>query len=382
MATTSKQCYYDVLGIPRDASTDEIKAAYKRIAKQAHPDRLAIDTPADERASAAEKFKAAAEAWECLGDQSKRAKYDAYGFAGVGSAAGGDDMFEQMFGVGAGTMPRKALGVVSATLFVDSEHGAAFFQRRVPTADIAMGEAAEGLPEAAAMVSSPSGGEYTATAALPAGPWEVKLVEVEGATMTVVFGVDEAAQGEWGELNADLKAVLRVSRPFVVPADGDALAADVTVGEGTVSVRMPSKAVSVRTAAADGTTDGTMSIGTRIRLTGLRRTELNDREGTIVAEDDGAGRLGVLVDGEAKPIAIKRANLAHVAIDDAATSTGDDSDVDPASVMMPIDEPDHGVAPSKTLRRASRQRKKVKRAAGKRAAEAIAMEIDQESAMH
>lgn len=374
---TSKQCFYDVLGLRRDASLEEIKAAYKRIAKSAHPDRIHVNAPENERARAAEKFKAASEAYEILSDQAKRAKYDAYGFAGLGATSGGDNdsqsMFEQMFGMGSDVQRKQ--GVVSPTLFVDSERGGSFFQRRVPTADIAMSEAKEALPEAAA-VTVQSGGEYTASATLPAGPWEVKLVEVEGEAMTVMCGIDEAAEGEWGGINADLKSILRVSRLFAVPADADALAAVVSVDAGAVSVRMPSKGA--RPVTDHDSVNAALIIGTRVRLTGLMRAELNDLEGTIVAVVDGA-RLGVLVDGEAKALAIKRANLRKAAagtVDEATTSDSNDGSDDPASVIMPIDSVVES-APSKTSRRTSRQRKKAKRAAGKREAEAVAMELEE-----
>lgn len=67
--------YYEVLGVPRTASADEIKRAYRQLARKHHPDLQ----PASERAAAAERFKEVNEAYEVLSDPDKRAKYDALG---------------------------------------------------------------------------------------------------------------------------------------------------------------------------------------------------------------------------------------------------------------------------------------------------------------
>src|SRR6266581_8748458 len=75
--------YYEVLGVPREASEEEIRKAYRKIAFQNHPDR----NPSDK--SAEQKFKEATEAYEVLRDPDKRARYDQFGHAGVGGAAGG-----------------------------------------------------------------------------------------------------------------------------------------------------------------------------------------------------------------------------------------------------------------------------------------------------
>ena len=67
--------YYEVLGVPRTASADEIKRAYRQLARKHHPDLQ----PAAERVKAAERFKEINEAYEVLSDPDKRAKYDALG---------------------------------------------------------------------------------------------------------------------------------------------------------------------------------------------------------------------------------------------------------------------------------------------------------------
>jgi molecular chaperone DnaJ len=77
--------YYEVLGVPRNASDQEIKSAYRRLALKHHPDRNPADAQAEER------FKEAAEAYGVLGDPDKRRRYDAYGHAGLGGGAQGFD---------------------------------------------------------------------------------------------------------------------------------------------------------------------------------------------------------------------------------------------------------------------------------------------------
>ncbi|WP_027376437.1 molecular chaperone DnaJ [Kaistella palustris] len=79
----SKRDYYEVLEITRTASAEEIKKAYRKMALKHHPDK----NPGDKTAE--EKFKEAAEAYEVLSDGNKKARYDQYGHAGLGGAAGG-----------------------------------------------------------------------------------------------------------------------------------------------------------------------------------------------------------------------------------------------------------------------------------------------------
>jgi molecular chaperone DnaJ len=79
----SQRDYYDVLGIARDASEQDIKSAYRKLALKYHPDRNQGE------AGAEEKFKEAAEAYAVLSDADKRARYDRFGHAGVGGPGGG-----------------------------------------------------------------------------------------------------------------------------------------------------------------------------------------------------------------------------------------------------------------------------------------------------
>lgn len=94
-----KRDFYEILGVQKGASAEEIKKAYRKVAMQFHPDR----NPGDKAAE--DKFKEAAEAYEILSDENKKAQYDRYGHAGVsGNGRGGfngghgmnmDDIFSQ-----------------------------------------------------------------------------------------------------------------------------------------------------------------------------------------------------------------------------------------------------------------------------------------------
>lgn len=122
METMSKRDYYDTLGVSKGASEAEIKKAYRKKAVQFHPDKNPDD------ASAEDKFKEAAEAYEVLSDAQKKQRYDQYGHSGMGGAAGGggfggggmdmDDIFSQFgdifggrgFGGGGGRRQRVRKG--------------------------------------------------------------------------------------------------------------------------------------------------------------------------------------------------------------------------------------------------------------------------------
>src|ERR1700761_9427674 len=119
--------YYEVLGVPRDADQDAIRRAYRKLARQYHPD-LNSDTDAEDR------FKELGEAYEVLSDPDKRERYDRLGanwrqqeqqapdanfeefFTGQGFGSDdsrvefSDDLFERLFGVGGGGGPRRRSG--------------------------------------------------------------------------------------------------------------------------------------------------------------------------------------------------------------------------------------------------------------------------------
>ncbi len=128
----SKRDFYEILGVAKSASADEIKKAYRKVAMQFHPDR----NPGDKAAE--EKFKEAAEAYEVLSDADKKAQYDRYGHAGVsGHGRGGhpggmnmddifsqfgdifgDDLFGNFFGGGQRGRTGRARGVRGSNLRV------------------------------------------------------------------------------------------------------------------------------------------------------------------------------------------------------------------------------------------------------------------------
>ena len=102
----AKRDFYDVLGVSKSSSQDEIKKAYRKVALKYHPDRNPDDKEAED------KFKEAAEAYDVLGNEEKRRKYDQFGHQAFGAGAGGGgfhgnmndifDMFGDIFGGGGG----------------------------------------------------------------------------------------------------------------------------------------------------------------------------------------------------------------------------------------------------------------------------------------
>lgn len=152
----SKRDYYEILGVSKNASDDEIKKAYRKLAIKYHPDK----NPGDKEAEA--KFKEISEAHEILSDKQKRARYDQFGHAGVGGngSAGGnpfasgnysfngqsfnfdfgggsglDDILGSIFGFGGGGQRRPARGAdYRATVVLNFEE-AVFGTTKIITAD-------------------------------------------------------------------------------------------------------------------------------------------------------------------------------------------------------------------------------------------------------
>lgn len=152
----AKKDYYEVLGVGKNASDDEIKKAYRKLAVKYHPDK----NPGDKEAEA--KFKEISEAHEVLSDKQKRARYDQFGHAGVGGAGGSaggnpfangnysfngqsfnfdfggsgglDDILGSIFGFGGGAR-RPARGTDYRTTVVLSFEEAVFGTTKIITAD-------------------------------------------------------------------------------------------------------------------------------------------------------------------------------------------------------------------------------------------------------
>jgi len=115
MAPVAKRDYYETLGVDRSAAEDDIKKAYRKLARQFHPD---LQHGEPQKKAAEEKFKEINEAYEVLSDQEKRRRYDMFGHAGAQQGFGGgpegfdfgrggfgdifNDIFEDFFGAGRG----------------------------------------------------------------------------------------------------------------------------------------------------------------------------------------------------------------------------------------------------------------------------------------
>lgn len=104
-----KRDYYEILGVPRNATKEEIKQAYRKLALQYHPDRV----PPQKKKEAEEKFKEISEAYAVLSDDQKRAQYDQFGHAGIDSQYSYEDIFR---------------GVDFASIFEDLGFGSSFFE--------------------------------------------------------------------------------------------------------------------------------------------------------------------------------------------------------------------------------------------------------------
>ncbi|MBI5489918.1 MAG: molecular chaperone DnaJ [Deltaproteobacteria bacterium] len=149
--------YYEVLGVERDASPEELKRSYRKLAIQYHPDKNPGDPKAEER------FKELAEAYQVLGDAAKRARYDRFGHAAAGGAAGSPfqdvdvqnvaDFFESIFGdvLGMGRERRQRRGRdLRVDIVLDLEEAARGVDReldltrRVPCGTCGGSGAAEG----------------------------------------------------------------------------------------------------------------------------------------------------------------------------------------------------------------------------------------------
>jgi molecular chaperone DnaJ len=87
-----KRDYYEILGLSKGASKDEVKKAYRKLAMEHHPDRVS----AEEKKGAEERFKEISEAYAVLSDDEKKAQYDAYGHAGINSHYTQEDLFRNV----------------------------------------------------------------------------------------------------------------------------------------------------------------------------------------------------------------------------------------------------------------------------------------------
>jgi molecular chaperone DnaJ len=84
--SSEKRDYYEVLGVPKDASKEQLKSSYRKLAMQYHPDR-------NKAAGAEDRFKEISEAYAVLSDDAKRAQYDRFGHEGIQGKYSTEDIF-------------------------------------------------------------------------------------------------------------------------------------------------------------------------------------------------------------------------------------------------------------------------------------------------
>lgn len=272
---------YEVLGVARTASPEEISAAYKKLAKAHHPDRHSTKTET-EQSRHADIFKQVTDAASILTDADKRSAYDAFGRAGVSGGPSTDDAraqatFEAMFMGGGGAGSPKKRRFVGGALFVDPSRGQ-FFQRSWAADDVEKmkDEMKQGLPE---LVQSGDGSAaYAASTEVPHGTWEVRLVEVDAhaSTVSVTLWADDVKDAD-GEASRGL----RVERTFALPADADVDAADVTLDEaGVLSLTIPSKCEMSIDASAD------LPLSDATERLGVGATTADEPEPTFAVGED------------------------------------------------------------------------------------------------
>ncbi|HEX6988314.1 MAG TPA: molecular chaperone DnaJ [Bacillota bacterium] len=281
----AKRDYYEVLGVGRDASAEEIRRAYRRLARRYHPDA----NPGD--AQAAERFKEVKEAYDVLSDAGKRAAYDRFGHAGVDPSAhagaggaqgpfggfdpfqGFEDIFETFFGGGqraggAARRPRRGADILGS-MEISFEDAAFGVERQVEVArteicDHCGGSGAEPGSAPATCPECGGRGQVRAARATPFGQFVTVTTcprcggagrvidhpcrECRGRqtvrrrrsiTVTIPAGVDDGARirlagqghvGEDGGPAGDLYIDVRVRPHAVFRREGDDVISQVTVG--------------------------------------------------------------------------------------------------------------------------------------------------------
>ncbi len=267
---SSSKDYYEVLGVARTATADEIKRAYRKLAKEHHPDRNPDDP------SAEVKFKEVQRAYEALGDAEKRARYDQLGPAGVGqvgtdprgqrvyqwggSAVNVEDLedlfsafgrgserpgvFEQIFGGGFGERATRSTRQAPKT--ADHEHAV----------QLSFEQAIHGTTISLEMSGGATGGRQTIEVRIPPGIEDGQRLRVKGRV-----------QGRRGSTPGDLYVRCRIAPHAYFTRQGS----DVSV-EVPVSVTEATLGAKIDVPSLDGMATLTLPAGTasgaRLRLKG------------------------------------------------------------------------------------------------------------------
>lgn len=267
----SKRDYYEVLGVSRSASEDELKKAYRRCAMKYHPDR----NPGDAQAEAA--FKECKEAYEVLSDGGKRRMYDQYGHAAFEHGMGGGnagpgfgadvgdifgDIFGNIFGGGGARGPRRGADI-GYVMELDLDEAVAGIERRIELPSLAECESCKGTGSADGKLQVCSGCGGNGQVRMQHGPFMVqrpcpqchgrgqsyaepcrdchgngRVEERKVLQVTIPAGVDNgdrirmAGEGEAGPAGSppgDLYVEVRVRPHEIFERDGDDLHCEVPI---------------------------------------------------------------------------------------------------------------------------------------------------------
>ncbi|SFR51401.1 molecular chaperone DnaJ [Thiomicrospira sp. ALE5] len=321
----SKRDYYEILSVARNATEQEIKKAYRKLAMKYHPDRNPDDPDADS------KFKEATEAYEVLSDQQKRAAYDQFGHAGVqGGAQGGgfggagfgdafSDIFGDIFGGGFGRRGPQAGDDMQYDLEITLEQAVngTEVDIRIPyedTCDACGGSGAE--PGTSAQTCPTCGGEgqvriqqgfFSVARTCPTCHGRGKIIKSpckkcrgEGVltkhktlSVKIPAGVDsgdrirlqgEGGLGEAGAPRGNLYVRVRVKRHAIFQRDGDTLFCELPISFATATLGGEIEVPSLNGKARLKIPAGTQS-GQRFKLAGKGvKSVRSSRVGDLICE--------------------------------------------------------------------------------------------------
>lgn len=262
--------YYDVLGVPRSASEGEVKSAYRKLAKQYHPDKNAGDSKASER------FKEIGEAYAVLADAEKRKLYDQYGHAGqvppgawggAGAGAGGGFSSADFGGADASQFSDFFQGLFGQQGFGQQGRGGGF---RGGGAQVNLDDLMSGMGGGRRFVQNVEGELQVTLQEAYAGSDETIQVEGKRLTVRIPAGTRDGARlrlAGQGPGGGDVLLTIRVLEDLKFDIEGNDLSTSVDVPVDTAalggSVRVPTMKGDVSLNIPAGT-----SGGRRMRLKG------------------------------------------------------------------------------------------------------------------